>query len=335
MNMPSIIDDLSNPAFLPDKTEGVKVVQTHISMVFVGDEFVYKVKKPINFGFLDFSTLEKRKYFCHEEVRLNRRLSRGIYMDVLPIHFDGSRYRLRGGEGEIVDYAVRMRRIPEDQLMKRVFERGALSEGHLQTIARVLARFHKNARRSPEIDAFGKADRFKINTDENFAQVEKYIDLTIPKSQFQALKTWTMDFYEKNGPLFEERIRSGRIRDCHGDLHMEHICLTEDLSIFDCIEFNERFRYSDTLADMAFLLMDLEVHGGDEPSRRLWGHYRRGAEEGEVDSLLTFYKVYRAFVRGKVIGFQVDDPGIGDAAKDAAVWNAGRYFELASSYIAP
>ncbi len=331
--MGSIIEDLQNPALLPDRTEYISVVQTHISIVFVADEFVYKVKKPVNFGFLDFSTLEKRRYYCRQEVELNRRLSRDIYLDVLPVIFDGANYTLKGGPGKVVEYAVKMKRIPDEKLMKSVFENDEITNIHLKKIAEVLARFHLNARRSPEIDQYGEAEKFKVNTDENFEQVEKYIGITIQEKEFDAVNRWTKGFYDSNKELFLRRIEEGRIRDCHGDLHMEHICFTENLSIIDCIEFNDRFRYSDTVADIAFLLMDLEYHGGKNFSKILWGHYKEFTGEKEVDSLLNFYKVYRAFVRGKVNSFQLDDETIRSDKKEEAVQTASRYFQLAHSYI--
>ena len=331
--MSSIINDLQNPGFLPDSTENVSVVQTHISVVFVADEFVYKVKKPVNFGFLDFSTLEKRKYYCQKEVELNRRLSKDIYLNVLPIMFDGKKHILGGASGEVVEYAVKMKRIPEDRLMKSLFEKGELAGDHLKRIGEVLADFHATTLRTSEIDQFGKPEAFKINTDENFEQVEKYIGASIQQNEFEALKKWTDDFYESNSNHFFERIKAGRIRDCHGDLHMEHICFTEPLSIIDCIEFNDRFRYSDTVADIAFLLMDLEYHGGEDYSKLLWNEYKELAGEINVDSLLTFYKAYRAFVRGKVNSFQVDDDAINPDKKEEAIQTARKYFKLAYSYI--
>ena len=331
--MSSIIEDLQNPGSLPDKTVNVSVVQTHISIVFVADEFVYKVKKPVNFGFLDFSSLEKRQYYCQKEIELNRRLSKDIYLAVLPITFDGEKYTLGGASGDVVEYAVKMKRIPEDRLMKSIFERGELEGGHLKRIGGVLADFHSATLRTSEIDQFGKPEAFKVNTDENFEQVERYIGTTIQPDEFEALKKWTTDYYRSNRGLFFERIKAGRIRDCHGDLHMEHICFTEPLSVFDCIEFNDRFRYSDTVADIAFLLMDLEYHGGDKYSKLLWNEYMNLAGERGVDSLLAFYKVYRAFVRGKVNSFQVDDDNIGSEEKEKAIQTARKYFILAHSYI--
>jgi len=331
--MNDIIKDLQDPAALPDKTESIAVVQTHISIVFVADAFVYKVKKPVNFGFLDFSTLEKRKYYCRREVELNRRLCKDIYLGVLPVTLQGTAHTLRETGGEAVEYAVKMKRIPDDRLMKSLFPRNGIRENHLKQIAEVVAAFHANTARSFEIDAFGAPERFKINTDENFEQISGYTGVTVSEKQFRSLKGWTEDFYRSNRALFMERVAQGRIRDCHGDLHMEHICLTEDLPIFDCIEFNDRFRYSDTIADIAFLLMDLEYHGGADLAGTLWNYYKDLAREEEMDALLTFYKVYRAVVRGKVNGFQVDDASIGEQEKERAVLTARKYFQLATSYI--
>jgi aminoglycoside phosphotransferase family enzyme len=240
---------------------------------------------------------------------------------------------LRGASGEAVEYAVRMKRIPDEKLMKSFFARNEITQNHLKRIAEVLAVFHSGALRTDEIDEFGEPERFKVNTDENFEQVEKYVGITISEDQFRSIRKWTDDFYIVNRDLFLDRIKGGKIRDCHGDLHMEHICLTEDLPILDCIEFNDRFRYSDTIADVAFLLMDLEYHGGERLAKILWEDYKALAQEGDVDLLLTFYKVYRAFVRGKVNGFQVDDESIGAKKRKEAVHIAKKYFQLAYSYI--
>jgi len=328
-----MIDDLLNPEFLSDKTKKVSLIQTHISLVFLADEFVYKIKKPANFGFLDFSTLKKRHYYCHQEIMLNRRLSKDTYIDVLPIIYDGKNYRMGIGQGRIAEYAVKMKRLPDEMLMKSMFFRGELTGEHLNKIAKVLASFHRTARNSLNIDKFGDPEKFKINTDENFEQIRKYIGMTIQKRDFDTLKQWTENFYCSNRPLFISRINSKKIRDCHGDLHMEHICLSENLPIFDCIEFNSRFRYTDTIADIAFLLMDLEYYGGNRLSEKLWDVYKEMANEHDVNSLLIFYKIYRAIVRGKVNSFQLDDANIGRGEKEEAKETSSKYFKLAISYL--
>ena len=329
----TMIQDLLNPEAFPDRTGKVSLVQTHISLVLVADRFVYKIKKPVNFGFLDFLTLEKRAFYCRREIELNKRLARDVYVDVLPVFFDGKRYSMRDKAGKIVEYAVKMKKINSASLMKSLYEKGKLTENHLARLAGVMADFHENALRTPRIDRFGEPDAFKVNTDENFAQVKKYKGLIIGEKQFNTLERWTERFYESNRGLFHDRVERGKIRDCHGDLHMEHVCFTRRLSIIDCIEFNDRFRYSDTVADMAFLLMDLEHHGGEFFSRRLWQDYQRLSDEKGAEELLRFYKVYRAFVRGKVNSFQVDDPGISQEAKEEAINRARKYFALAFAYI--
>ena len=335
----TLIDDLLLPDNLPDPTGSVDLVQTHISLVFVADKFVYKIKKPVDFGFLDFSTLEKRRYYCEKEIELNSRLAQNIYLDLLPVIFDGKCHRIVDRQmvnsgGRVVEYCVKMRRIPEEGLMKNLFHRGELRSSHLRQLAKVLARFHRHAKRGPEIDQFGLPEKFKVNTDENFSQVQPYVGLTIDKAAFEAIREWTEAFYSNYGNIFLERIKQGRVRDGHGDLHMEHICFEGDkISIFDCIEFNDRFRYADQLADISFLLMDLEFHGGDEQAEFFWDSYKTEASEGNVERLLTFYKVYRAFVRGKVNSFQLDDPGISHEKKQQAVSTARKYFDLALKYV--
>jgi uncharacterized protein len=329
----TLMKDLQDPAALPDPTSRVFLVQTHISLVFVGDNFVYKVKKPVDFGFLDFSTLEKRRHYCEEEVRLNQRLSKDVYQAVVPIILEGGVHRIGGHEEHAVEFAVKMRRIPADRLMKTMYDKGALREHHLDSVAELLAGFHCAAERSKRIDRFGMLDSFKVNTDENFAQTQEFLGKTVQPDDFKMIRQWTRNFYEKEGGLFNERVRQGKIRDCHGDLHMEHICFLDPVAAIDCIEFNERFRYSDTLADIAFLLMDLEFRGGNGIAASLWGKYSALAGEGGMEHLLVFYKVYRAYVRGKVISFQLNDAQIEGRVKQEAAETARAYFKLARRYI--
>ena len=328
-----MIQHLLRPEALPDYTEEVKLIQTHISFVIVADQFVYKIKKPVDFGFLDFSTLEKRKFYCQREIDLNRRFSEGLYLDVLPVLFHGNTYRIGKGKGHVTDYAVKMRRLSDDILMKSLFDKNELTVSHLEAIAEAIAGFHRKAERSDEIDRFGNPEVFKFTTDENFEQTEKYIGITIGENDFKCLREWTDSYFNQNAALFQERITSGKIRDCHGDLHMEHICLTKPVSMFDCIEFNDRLRYTDTLADIGFLLMDLEYRGGEKLSGILWKSYSDITGEGNMASLLTFYKVYRAYVRGKVNSFQMDDEQIGPEKKREAKRMATKYFQLALGYV--
>ena len=337
MDTEKILDALQKPAAYPEATTSVRLVQTHISWVFICDHFVYKLKKPVNFGFLDFETLEKRKHYCHQEVELNKRLAKDVYVGISYVVLDQERYRVVDvlQNFEPLEYAVKMRVIPDEVLMKNRFKSGQLTELDIDRTAEVIAKFHATTARSPEIDKFGSLETVKFNTDENFAQTEEFIGKSITAEQFFALKKWTDEFYNNYTDLLNHRIAEGRIRDCHGDLHMEHICLTEPIKIIDCIEFNDRFRYSDTASDLAFTLMDLEYHGGELFAEKLYNSYKNYSGEvgSEFDLILKYYKIYRAYVRGKVTSFQLNDPNIPQDKKEEAVRIAQKYFELAYSYI--
>ena len=247
--------------------------------------------------------------------------------------YDGTCHRIGIGKGSTVEYAVKMKRLPDELLMKSLFLNRSLRSDHLDKISKVLSEFHSTTRNTNYISIFGAPEKIKVNTDENFLQTEPYIGITIQKKDHDALLAWTDNFYQTNKNLFLKRVDAKKIRDCHGDLHMEHVCFTEDLSIVDCIEFNNRFRYTDTISDIAFLLMDLEFHGGSDLADALWNHYREMAHEANAESLLAFYKVYRAVVRGKVNSFQLNDESIDKDKKTEAMQTAARYFELARSYI--
>jgi len=334
MNQLKLTEDLMNSLAYPEEFGKVTLAQTHISNVFIGDEFVYKIKKPVNFGFLDFSTLEKRNYYCRKEVELNSRFSKDVYLGVYPVTFDGAKYSING-DGDVVDYAVKMRRLSDDDLLKTRFKKGIVTSEDIEKIGAAIANFHKKSSRSKEIDEFGKLETVKFNTDENFEQTAEFVGNSITDEQFEDLKNWTDDFYKEHKELFAKRIKNGKIRDCHGDLHMEHICLTDPIIIFDCIEFNDRFRYSDILSDIAFLLMDLEFNDGKKLSEKLCQAYLTHSDEKDDElthHLINSYKVYRAYVRGKVTSFILNDSNISEDKKDQARKTAQKYFALAHSY---
>ena len=331
--MHSIDKDLMRTDAYPEHPKQVELVQTHISFVFITDDLVYKVKKPVDFGFLDFTTLEKRAHFCEREVALNRRLAPDMYLGVVPVTDEGDRLVI-GGDGKVVDHAVKMRRLPMDLLMKTVLEKGRLDPAAMGRVARRIAVFHATAERSSNIDGFGTSSAFRKNTDENFQQTEAFIGRTISQRTFDALRNFTDSFYRTHEDVFARRVTEGRTRDCHGDLHMEHVLLTEPVVVFDCIEFNDRFRYSDTAADIGFLAMDLDFHGRTDLSKVLMDAYIDASKDKGVMDVLDFYKIYRAYVRGKVNGFRLDDPHISKVEKDRAAKVAGSYFELAEGYIA-
>jgi len=316
----------------PHRPASVRMVQTHISWVYITDTFVYKVKKPVDFGFLDFTTLAKRKYFCEQEVALNRRLSPHIYIEVVPVTERGGNYSF-GADGTIVDYAVKMKYIPEETSLRLFLDQKGTVESIVDRVADTIARFHETAESSSAIDKFGAIETIRHNTDENFDQTRAYIGKSITADQWNIIKDYTDRYYAEKTEVFKKRVESKRIRDCHGDLHLDHVYVTEPITIVDCIEFNERFRYSDTAADVAFLAMDLDFNGYADLSGRLVEAYIDCSGDEDLRRLLNFYKVYRAYVRGKVISFRLDDPNISAEEKKQAAASAGSYFALARKYV--
>lgn len=304
-----------------------ELVQTHASWVILTEDFAYKIKKPVNFGFLDYSTLEKRRENCLREVELNRRLCPWVYVGVLAVVKVDSEYFLEG-EGEVVEYAVKMRRIPEERLMKNLLDK--LTEEDLKRLAKHLFDFHQRAERK---DEFGRLELMKFNTDENFVQTQKYVGITIEEEDYNFIKSATEEFYKKYAHFFEKRMKEGRIRDGHGDIRLEHVAfLEEGICIFDCIEFNERFRCGDVLNDMCFLSMELEFNGREDLAKVYEEEYKRLSQDPEFDLFLPFFKCYRAYVRGKVESFMLDDPNLSEEEKQKHKERASKLFKLSRKY---
>jgi aminoglycoside phosphotransferase family enzyme/predicted kinase len=326
-----LIEALLEPRAWPERPEKVELQQTHISYLFFTPHYVYKVKKPVEFGFLDFGTLEKRFYFCREEVRLNRRLAPGVYLDVVPIT-SGKEGITMGGEGEVLEYAVKMKRLPAETMLEVMLEKESVTRPAIQRVAETVASFHKKAETSGHIAEFGNPGMVKNNTDENFAQTRDYIGRTITKEKYDDISSYTDGFLSSNRGVFLSRVEGGFIKDCHGDIHSEHISISDDIQIYDCIEFNERFRYSDVVADAAFLSMDLDFHNRHDLARLYDDVYFSSTGDLEGRRLLDFYKCYRAFVRGKVEGFKLMEPEETEEDKREALLKTRLYFHLAHLY---
>jgi aminoglycoside phosphotransferase family enzyme len=330
--LPSTIGALLKPQAYPHKPQKIELVQTQMSFIFLAGKYVYKIKKPVNLGYLDYTTLEKRHFFCQQELELNRRLCPGAYLAVVPIVGEEGGLRIEG-RGKAIEYAVKMKQLPQDRMMDVLLPRGQVTLEMVASVAEKLVDFHQKAETNQEIAAFGRLDVIRHNCDENFAQTEKYIGLTIPKAKYERIKGYTDNFIKSNASLFEKRVREGRIRDCHGDLHAAHVCFTNDICIYDCIEFNDRFRYSDVASEIAFLAMDLDRYQQAGLSRHLVNTYVGLSHDEELLKLLNFYKCYRAYVRGKVESFKLDDPYIPEEEKAKVLTAAQSYFELAESYV--
>lgn len=329
--LPAAVAFLLKPESYSHPVEDVQLVQTHISFVFLAGEYVYKWKKPVNFGFLDFSTLEKRKFYCEQELALNRRLCPDLYLDVVTINDDGGQYSLNG-LGAVTEYGVRMARMPEERMMVKVIADGGLSTAEIDRIVDVLVPFYRQADGSEAINAFGRVEAVAVNVLENFSQTEAFVGQgALSREQFDRIGAYARAFLQDE-MRFERRRTTGRIRDCHGDLYSANICLTDPVRIFDCIEFNERFRYSDVAADVAFLAMDLDFHGLPELSSYFIERFIRESEDTGLMEMLDFYKCYRAMVRGKINLFTAGDPAVAPAVAEQCQKHAARYFELAYAY---
>ncbi len=334
MTLARLINAMSQTDFYPQRPRKVDLVQTHISLVFIAGDDVYKIKKPVDFGFLDFTTLEKRKYFCEEELRLNRRLAPSIYLDVVPITESAQGRPSLGGPGKIIDYAVHMKKLPADKMLKILLKNNQTHLGTMDAVAKRIASFHKEAQTGGKIDEMGAISTIRHNHDENFSQTEKYIDVTIPAYQYQFIRTYVEIFLEINAALLERRVANQKIRDGHGDLHLEHICIDSDILVFDCIEFNERFRFADVVAEVAFLTMDLDFNGYTQQAKDFAASYLKYSGDAEMWHLLNFYRCYYAYVRGKVTSFRLDQKELPDSERSAIQTMATRYFDLAYTYAA-
>jgi hypothetical protein len=334
MTHPQLIGSMTDSGFYPHNPDKVELVQTHISYIFIAGDFVYKVKKPVNLGFLDFTSLEKRKYYCYEELRLNKRLAPEAYLEVVEIGEDIRGHLVYDSGQRIVEYAVKMRTLPQNKMLKYILAVEKTSPAIMSAIARKVAEFHAHAATGGKIDEIGGVETIRQNHEENFEQTENYTNITIPEYQYQFIKFYVRHFIDKYLSLFQKRVIDHKIRDCHGDLHLEHICVTDGIMIFDCIEFNERFRYEDVAAEIAFLAMDLDYNGYPHYADTFVTAYIEYARDPDIKSLLNFYKCYYAYVRGKVIGFRLKDKAIGEKDRKDAVKRASRYFDLAYSYAA-
>ncbi len=334
-----IVDALLKPEAYPHKVERVELIQTHISFVFLTGEYVYKVKKPVDFGFLDFTTLEKRKFYCEEEIRVNKAMAGDIYLGVVPITEEDGKIRVEGG-GRVVEYAVKMVQLPQQAIMSKMLSRGDVHSKDIEDISRIVADFHSKANRGKEIDRYGSYEQVVANWEQNFEQTVNLKGKYVDEEEFEKLKAKVMGFLRENRKLFDRRVEQGKIRECHGDLHSGNIFIVREagklykkgIYIFDAIEFFKGFSCSDILADIAFLAMDLDFHGRGDFAELFVKRYLEFSGEKSEPELLNFYKCYRAYVRMKVNGFKLFDENVGEEEKQECAHLVSEYFSLASAY---
>lgn len=337
-DLPPLIRALLRPDAYPHPVDRVELRQTHISYVFLAGEHVYKIKKPVDFGFLNFSTLGRRRYYCHQEVVLNSRLCSGVYLGVAPVRESGGRFTV-GGAGTAVEYAVHMRRLPDDRMMHNLLERGEVTPAMVRVVAEKLAAFHAKSETSPRIARYGDwAIRFAW--DENIRQWQSELGQTLTPEQDATLRAFGEAFFARKRDVLQRRIDDLRIRECHSDLRSDAVAFPgpgkpvtpESICILDCVEFNRRIRLVDVARDVGFLAMDLDYRGCPDLAEAFVDAYVKVSGDRDITEIIHFFKAYNACVRGKVEGFLLRAPEVPAGEKRRARSAAGRYFELACQY---
>ncbi len=333
--LPVLIQQMCQPGFYPHPvTEPIQLLQTHVSYVLLTGDYAYKLKKPVNFGFLDYSTLERRHHFCQEELRLNQRGAGPLYLEVVGIGQTGDSYCLT--DANPVEYAVKMVQFPQDTLLSALHDRGELSETLVRDLAIAVAAFHLEAETSDEICTYGTVDQIRQAFDENYDQTQGYIGGPQTQAQFDETKAYSDRIFATQGDLFQRRIDQGWIRACHGDLHLNNICYWQDqLYLFDCIEFNKPFRFVDVMYDVGFVVMDLLSKDCSDLANVFLNTYVERTGDWEGLQLLSLYISRQAYVRAKVTSFLLGDSSVDDAAKTKASETAAGYYRLAWSVCQP
>jgi aminoglycoside phosphotransferase family enzyme/predicted kinase len=342
-SLPDFIQQMLQPGFYPHRvTQPVQLIQTHASFVLLTGDYVYKIKKPVNFGFLDYSNLEKRQHFCTQELIMNRRTVPEIYLEVLPIIQTGDRFQLASNSQSLtsaeipVEYALKMQQFPQESLFLSLLERGQLTEQLIEDLGREVAKFHSTAISDNYIRKFGEVSQIREAIDNNYVIAQKYIGGPQTQTQYQETKNYTDLFFAKNKELFDRRIANNKIRECHGDLHLRNIALWQDkILLFDCIEFNEPFRFVDVMYDVAFTVMDLESRGRRDLGNAFLNTYIEQTGDWEGLQLLPLYLSRQAYVRAKVTSLMLDDSAISTAQKAEILQTAAHYYQLAWEYTKP
>lgn len=326
-----LIAALLRPACYPHPVTAVEHLETHISHVLLAGDFAYKIKKPLALGFLDFTSLNRRKYYCEEELRLNGRLAPELYLDCVPIGGDASRPVLDDRAGPAIEYAVRMRRFPQDALLDRALAAGRLEPRHLDTLARRLADFHRAIPAADPAAPFGVPERVRQPMLDNFTHTRPLLADPADREVLAAVERWTLAASERLWPRLAERKAGGWIRECHGDLHLGNMVLadTGQVIVFDCIEFNDDLRWIDVINDLAFLTMDLRFRGAGAFAQRVLNTWLEYSGDFAGAALLSYYQVYRAMVRAKINAIQASQDSVLQAARATASENCRAYLQLA------
>jgi len=331
--MQEIIKALQQAESYPHPVKDIKPIITAVSIVFLTGDFAYKINKPMNLGFLDFSTLEKRKEQCEKEVKYNSLISPQLYLGLSTINQDQSGKISIDGSGKIIEYAVKMKQMNPQATMNNLLKEDKITKNNIKELARTIHQFHLKAPANGEISSFGRFDSVKFNWDENFQQTEKYKDKLIETKSFSQIQERVNNFLAKNKNLIEQRVSKDRIKHCHGDFHSGNVFFHDGKPlVFDGIVFNQRFPCSDVIAEIAFMAMDLDFHQQQKLSTAFIKEYQQLSGDEDIAKLLDFYKCYRAYIRGKIACFTYDDANLSAEEKEKTKQTAEQYFALAKTY---
>ncbi len=326
-----IVQAMSEPSFYDHPVEEVELIETHISWVFLAGDFAYKVKKPVNYGFLDFSTLAKRRHYCQEELRLNRCFAPQLYLEVKQI--GGSLIAPAMDKKPALEYAVKMRRFPQNCQLDRMLAAKQLHARHITEFATKIAELHQLASSAEAEEVYGTPSSVIVPLLENFKQIRPFMRGSNASEQLAKLEQWTRESFENLKPALRQRKAKGFIRECHGDVHLANMAWVDNQPLlFDCIEFTENLRWIDVINDIAFLIMDLD----DREQAKLGWHFLNSylQENGDYQglALLNFYKVYRAMVRAKVICLRLAQGHLNERQRSQAEKLFQSYLDLAEHY---
>ncbi len=327
----ALVAALRDPAVYSHCVDAVEVIETHISSVLLAGEYAYKLKKPVDLGFVDFSMLARRRHFCEEEVRLNRRSAPRLYLEVVPITRSRTSTALRiGGDGTVIDYAVRMRRFSRSAQLDQMAQLGTLDAALIDRMTDTIAALHARCDVAPSDRTFGAPDEISRWTMDNLRELQRLTPDPSQRQRIELLARWTETEFARRAPAFAERRASGHVRECHGDLHLGNLVLIDAEPVpFDCIEFNPQLRFIDVMSDLAFTWMDLIDHGLPRLAWRLLNRYLEASGDYAGLATLRFYAVYRALVRAKVALIRRGQPGTAATEREIDERASTRYVTVA------
>jgi len=329
-----LVEGLQNPDAYPHPVSSIRILETHISVVLLTGQYAYKLKKPLDMGFLDFSTLARRKHFCKEEIRLNRRLAPDLYLDMVPVTGTPN-LPVVDGSGTPIEYLVCMRQFDPEQQLDKLLARGELTTDYIDAVVARIAAFHSHATPVDQNSSFGKPESIYAPMQQNFDQLYPLIEEPKRRSQLQRLEHWSRQEFERLSPLLVKRRENGFVRECHGDMHLGNMALLDgNIAIFDGIEFNDDFRWIDVANEIAFFVMDLESRGASKLANRALNAWIELTGDYNALPIMRFYQTYRAMVRAKIASIRLGQDSLSEDEREETLAAYQRYADLAEYYTA-